>query len=89
MAHVMVNHDVADFDTWKTAFDEHESMRQESSISVTGLYRGKDNPNNVTVMMSGNDDNLNSFMDSEELKEAMQKAGVVSQPNIWMLDKVD
>ena len=89
MQNVLVTHSVADFDTWKQAFDEHEPTRQNFGINTINVYRSSDNPNNVTILMEGNDpEKIQEFMNSEDLKEVMQKAGVTSEPEVKMLNPV-
>lgn len=88
MAHVLVRHKVEDFDKWKTQFDEHTSVREENGSKGSHVFRNADNPNEVIVLLEwDNLDNARQFANSDELKEAMQKAGVTDQPDIYFLDE--
>jgi hypothetical protein len=78
-------HRVDDFDVRKAAFDEHGSVRRDHGLTDTGLLRDEDDANMVTVLMSTDDTaRAREFFASDSLKEAMEGAGVVSQPEMWI-----
>ena len=87
MSHLFVRHTVENFDTWKSAYDEHGATRSSFGISDLALHRGADNPNDVTMVFD-----LESlargreFVGSDDLKEAMMNAGVQGMPEIWFTD---
>ncbi|MCH7760163.1 antibiotic biosynthesis monooxygenase [candidate division TA06 bacterium] len=90
MAHILVRHKVADFDKWKAVFDEHSSVRQASGSKGGVVFRSSDDPNEVVILMEWeNLEKARQFSQSEDLKEAMQKAGVADQPDIYFLDEAD
>jgi len=85
MSTVIIRHRVADYDTWKAAFDEHGSARRDHGLADTGLLRDEDDPSMVTVLMSTDDTaRAREFFASDTLREAMQGAGVESQPDMWI-----
>ena len=87
MATVFVRHDVADFDTWKPGFDEHGAVRREYGLTDVGLYREVENGNSVTIVLTTDDvGRAREFIASDELREAMSRVGVVSQPDVWITD---
>ena len=56
------------------------------SVGVVGqaVYQATDNPNDVTVTHDFKSlEKAKAFADSPELKEAMEKSGVVGAPTIW------
>ncbi|MEA2168753.1 MAG: hypothetical protein QOF76_2053 [Solirubrobacteraceae bacterium] len=82
---VFVRHQVADYDAWKPGFDEHGSVRREYGLTDAGLYRAADDPNNVTIVLDAEDaGRAGEFLDSPELKETMEKVGVVGAPDVWI-----
>jgi len=85
-AAVVVTHSVADFDTWKTGFDAHEAARREAGALGHHLNRAADDPNLVSVYLAVSDvDRARAFVESDELKSAMQDLGVTGPPTIsWM-----
>jgi hypothetical protein len=85
---IIIRHRVADFDAWKPVFDEHGSVRREHGLTDHAVLRDEDDPNVVTLLL-GTDDTARAreFFGSEGLREAMQSAGVVSQPDIWITNE--
>ena len=85
-AALLVRHQVADFDTWKRGFDDHEQMRRDAGIVAHHLNRAEDDPNLVTVFLAVEDvEQARAFAASDELKAIMQEVGVTSVPEMtWM-----
>jgi hypothetical protein len=85
MSSVIIRHRVADFDAWKAAFDDHGSVRRDHGLTDTSLLRDEDDANMVTIVMSTDDTaRAREFLGSDNLKETMDGAGVVSQPEVWI-----
>jgi len=79
--YLSVSHEVADYTKWKAGFDEHVSLRMEAGIKDIFAKRDINNTNSVTVFFAVNDLNkAKAFVSSANLKEAMNKSGVVSDP---------
>jgi len=80
---VLVSHRVADYDAWKSAFDDHESARVNASFLGHHINRGADDPNMVYIYGPAADvDKTKAFMDSPALGEIMRSAGVEGPPTI-------
>ncbi|MFL2436462.1 MAG: hypothetical protein ACJ0IZ_08100 [Verrucomicrobiales bacterium] len=45
--HILVQHEVEDFEVWKKVYDEDEPARAAAGFKEITLYQGLDNPNNV------------------------------------------
>jgi uncharacterized protein (DUF1330 family) len=87
MPTIIVRHTVKDFDAWKPYYDEHATSRERYGIHDGGLYREAEEPRNVVMVFQTDDiDRAQEFFTSEELRETMQKAGVVSEPTVWILN---
>lgn len=87
---LMVQHTVKDFDFWKKEFDKHKSVRSEYNLSLTALGKDLENSLNVVAIFNSDDtDNIKSFLEKSNLKEAMQHAGITSEPiqKIMVLNK--
>jgi quinol monooxygenase YgiN len=83
MKKMYVRHKVADFEKWKVVFEEVEPFRQKMGSSGSHVFRNHSNPNEVLVITDwDNKEQGMKFGDSPELKEAMQRAGVISAPEI-------
>jgi quinol monooxygenase YgiN len=81
---LIIVHEVEDYEMWKAKFDEHSSARQDAGMSDWALLTDRDNPNLVTVIESvGDMDAAEEFIVSEDLKSAMEGAGVVGEPDVW------
>ena len=83
LAGVIVRHSVADYATWKRAFDDHAGARAEAGILGYAINRSTDDPNVVIVYLQARSiDQLRAFASSASLKEAMKDAGVTSPPDL-------
>lgn len=85
-AAVIVRHSVADFDTWKAAFDAHESARRATGMLGHHINRGRADPNEISTYLAVSDiERAKAFATSDDLKNVMQDAGVTSPPTLtWM-----
>ena len=90
MVHVIVSHKVEDFGKWKQKFDEDSEVRKANGSQGGKLYRGADDPNLVSIAFEWDTlENLQKFLQSDELKSKMEDAGVVSAPEVHILEKVE
>lgn len=86
MAAVLVNHRVADFGAWIKVFEEHGAQRQLMGTTGSVVWQAADDPNNVFVVIKGVDlAKALAFPQSADLKAAMQRGGVISQPSFTLL----
>ncbi len=77
---------VQDFSEWKTAYDAHEPSRAAAGLTERHLLQDADNPNMVTLLFEAEDlKRAEEFSNSDDLREAMQKAGVVGKPDTYFL----
>ena len=87
MANIIVRHKVEDFGKWKAAYDEHDSKRKEAGCQRDNVLQNGEDPNDVAVHFNWDSrENFDKFAQSEELKEAMQKAGVIGKPDFYFSD---
>ncbi|MFB3093132.1 MAG: cyclase [Dehalococcoidia bacterium] len=90
MASMFIKHRVADYARWKPVFDEHEPLRIEYGTVGHSLHRDADDPNVIIIAFRVNDLNrAKEFAGSEELRSAMERAGVLGPPEIWFADDVE
>lgn len=84
MATLFVRHDVADFGTWKQAYDDFDAERRTMGVTGDGVYQADGSPNDVTVYHEFDSmEAAKAFADSPRLREVMMEAGVVGEPNLW------
>jgi hypothetical protein len=90
MALVIVRHKVAEFVTWKRAFDGYAPARGEVGFSNVRVYRSADDSSDVVVLLDTDDiGKAKQFIASPELKSAMSAAGVVDKPDVFVLIPAD
>lgn len=84
---LLVQHKVRDFPEWKLAYDGHLSKRVEAGLTEKHLLRGAHDSNEVVLLFEAEDLNrAKAFAESADLREAMQKAGVLDKPAILFLN---
>ncbi len=90
MASMFIKHRVADYARWKPVFDEHEAMRIEHGTIGHSIHRDADDPNVIIIAFRVNDLNrAKEFAGSDDLRSAMERAGVTLTPEIWFADDVE
>jgi heme-degrading monooxygenase HmoA len=90
MPYVVVRHKVEDFAKWKAVFDEDATDRKAGGSKGGYLWRNAHDPNEVMIAFEWDSmDRLQAFMQSPKLKEKMQQAGVIDQPNVYLLELVE
>lgn len=86
----VVTHDVADFDTWKSAFDRHAGARQQAGIISTHINRHADQPERISVYLAAGDRAaLEGFLSSKDLSSTMRDAGVKGPPHVALVTPVE
>ncbi len=90
MSYLLVRHKVKEFQTWKTAYDQHREMRKSGGCMSEQLLRSKDDPNSVIALFEWDDLNkARKFASSDDLRQTMQRAGVLGQPEFFFLEEVE
>jgi quinol monooxygenase YgiN len=85
---LIVQHTVRDYDAWKPAFDEHESVRAKYGCLGHTIYRDADKPNDVTMIFRYESrERAEEFMRDPSLREAMERGGVISEPRAMWLEE--
>ena len=90
MPYILIRHKVKDYTKWKPAFDEHGAARKAVGSKGGYLLRNIDDPNEVVMFMEMDDlEKARQFVQSEDLRQAMERSGVADQPDIYFLDLDD
>jgi heme-degrading monooxygenase HmoA len=88
MAYMFVRSNVQDYKTWKSVFDSESDLRRRYGQKSYQILRPENGSNEVDILFAwDNLDNARKFASSAELKEAMQRAGVVGKPEISFLEE--
>ena len=86
---LMVTHKVKDWDAWKKEFDDHKQTRIDSGLIDRGLGHDIDDPHDVSIVFAVTDmQKAKAFIQSKDLKDKMEKAGVVGKPTFFFYDIV-
>lgn len=84
--YMLVRHKVKDFSAWKPFYEDNLSQRKEYGITEKYLTHGDNDPNEVVVLFEADDlGRAKEFAESTQLREVMQKAGVIGKPDILFL----
>ena len=90
MAYILVKHNVAEYSNWRKIYDEHKPFRVKSGMINEMVFRNTNNPNEIFMLFKWNNIlNAKIFAQSEDLKKAMEKAGVMSKPEIQFLEETE
>jgi len=90
MPYMLARHKVEDYAKWKSGFDKAVAMRKAGGEKSYQIFHTAEDPNDLVLLFEwDNLDNARKYMQSEELREAMQRGGVVGQPDICFLEEVE
>jgi hypothetical protein len=84
--YLLIRHKVRNFKSWKRGYDAHRPSRVAAGLAQKSLLRSVSDPNEVVVLFAAKDlRKARAFVASDDLREAMQRVGVVDVPNIYFL----
>ena len=88
MAYILVHHKIEDYNKWKPVFDDNAGDRAKHGSTGGKAFRNADEPNDIFVLLEiSSVEEGKKFAQSDSLKEAMQKAGVISMPEVYFLEE--
>lgn len=89
MVKLFIHHKVANYATWRPVFDGLEDDRRAAGSSGHQVFRNAADPNEIVVIETyGTLEQAQNWSQSSTIREAMQRAGVVSQPELLFLEEV-
>lgn len=90
MPALLIRHKVEDYAAWKAAFDQHAAARRANGSQGGQLFRNAADPNDVVILLAWDVlERARLFADSDDLREAMARAGVAGCLDIWFLEEAD
>jgi heme-degrading monooxygenase HmoA len=90
MTYVLVIHNVEDYAKWKAVYDEHGTVRKAKGSKGSSVSRNADNPDQIVIITEWEDiEHAKNFAEAEDLKIAMQKAGVIGRPDIYYVEEIE
>jgi len=86
---IYVRHPVDEYTHWRRSFDAHETMRRRYGLRVLKVQRNIDHPLEIIIVLEAEDLALaREFAESDDLRMAMIRAGVVGRPEVWFAEDV-
>jgi len=83
---MLVRHKVQDYDVWKPFYDADLPRRNEAGLSEVYLLRDAEEPNDIFILFAAQDIAVaKDFAESDSLREVMERAGVVSKAEVYLL----
>ena len=90
MPYLLVRHAVEDYAAWKDVFDEHAAAREEAGSLGGRLFRSSDDAEDVVTLMEWESaERAREFAESDDLRETMERAGVVGEPEVAFLEELE
>ena len=88
MAYMLVRHNVRDYDDWKSVFDSVSGLRKRNGEKSYRILRQDNGSSELVALFEWDSlDNARKYASSSELKEAMERAGVIGKPEILFLEE--
>lgn len=89
MAQLIVRHKVKDYGKWKPFFDEHGTQRKAAGSKGGRIFRSEKDPNEVVILFEWEDlGKARKFAESEDLRQRMERAGIVGKPDLYFLEEI-
>ncbi len=86
MAKLYVHHKIQDYQQWRKVFDDLTSSRTQFGCTGHQVFRSPSDPNEITILTDWlSVDQAKAYATSNELRDGMKNAGVISQPDVIFL----
>lgn len=86
MAKLYVHHKIQDYAQWRKAFDHLTTMRTRFGCSGHQVFRSPSDANEITILTDWHMlDQAKAYAMSNDLKDGMKEADVISQPDVIFL----
>ena len=91
MPYLLVRHKVEDYERWKPVFDhDHGANRKRSGSQGGWILRNAFDPNELVILLEwDSSENARHFVNADATREAMQRAGVTDEPDVYFLEEVE
>jgi hypothetical protein len=78
---------VEDYETWRKVFDANEPARTAATLTNCRVYRDTDDGNHVLMKFKvGDGEKAQALKDSSELRQVIQKPGVITDSIVRHFD---
>ena len=90
MPYVLVRHKVADYTKWKQGFDQNKDRRKAGGTRGGKILRNAHDPSEHIMLFEVDDlEKARQELQSEDLRQAMQRNGVIDKPDIYYLEEIE
>jgi heme-degrading monooxygenase HmoA len=90
MPYLLVRHRVNNYNAWKPVFDKHSHAREDAGSKGGYVFRDTADPQNILILLEWDDlQKAREFVESNNLHETMEQAGVVEKPEVVFLEATD
>ncbi|MBA3829007.1 MAG: hypothetical protein H0X33_08730 [Taibaiella sp.] len=87
MATVILNHKVTDYNTWKQGYDSDKARRENAGMKEIFVGQRHDDPGMAYMIWEVADTSaIDKMMSDPDLQQTMQQAGVISKPEMIILN---
>jgi hypothetical protein len=88
MARLYVHHKVEDYAQWRKVFDDMTDLRTSFGMTGEQVFQVASDPKEIVIITDWPTvEKARAYAQSPDLKQGMQRAGVVSQPEILFLEE--
>ena len=89
MVRWFVHHRVRDYAAWREVYDGFADVQKAGGVRAQAVFRSVDDPNDVTVIHDFDDvATAKAFFASPDLRDAMMRAGVEGEPELFLGEQV-
>ncbi len=86
MVTLYVHHKVKDYDQWRKVFDDMTGLRTRFGCTGHQVFTSSADPCEVTILCNWRSaETAKAYAQSTELRDGMKNAGVISQPDVMLL----
>ncbi|MEE9283209.1 MAG: hypothetical protein V3U49_03960 [Nitrososphaerales archaeon] len=87
MTSILAQFKVQEYSKWRAVFDENTSARAAEGMGAAKVFRDSNDGNSVALLLEVTDlDKARAYADSDALKQAQMKGGVIPPPTMTWLD---
>jgi hypothetical protein len=90
MPYMLVRAKFEDYARFYPIYTDHAPVRQASGSRGARLFRNVENPDEVLALFEWDGlEKARQFAGSDDLRQAMQRAGLADMPTVYFLDEVE
>ena len=75
MSHILTQLKVKDYARWRSVFDQRRDVRKAQGSEEEVVFRNSGQPDHVVVLFTWNHGNARQYIESPDLKAALEEIG--------------